>query len=112
MFNNLKEPGKMYSLKYKSLLCHRNEKRTFQVFGYKLPVCARCAGILAGFLCAIPFLQLSLNIPLSFYLILSAPMSIDGFRQLINHKESNNMRRVITGFLFGFSLMSVSLGGA
>ena len=37
------------------------------------------------------------------------PLVIDGFSQLLGHRESNNGIRLITGFLFGFGMTIILL---
>lgn len=43
-----------------------------------------------------------LSIPVSILILL--PMIVDGFVQLKTSYESNNRRRFVTGFLFGYGL--------
>ena len=45
------------------------------------------------------------RVPLEVGLLLLVPMIIDGLVQLLTSYESNNRRRFITGFLFGFGIM-------
>ena len=86
--------------------CHCRDDRSFIYHGRKFPVCARCTGeligILAGILCSFFWLP---SVPLAVILLL--PMIIDGFLQLKTAYESTNLRRVITGFLFGFGLLAL-----
>ena len=42
-------------------------------------------------------------------LLIMIPMIIDGVMQLTTSYESTNIRRVLTGFLFGYSFMSLFL---
>ncbi|GAA0108831.1 hypothetical protein UT300015_07180 [Clostridium tertium] len=35
------------------------------------------------------------------------PMLLDGFIQLLTHYESNNIKRVLTGLLFGYALSNI-----
>lgn len=39
--------------------------------------------------------------------VLMIPMLLDGGLQLKTAYESNNLKRVITGFLFGYSLLTL-----
>lgn len=41
------------------------------------------------------------KIPLVIGVILCLPLVFDGFSQLLGYRESNNLIRFITGFLFG-----------
>lgn len=85
--------------------CHQMPTRSFFVKGYQFPLCARCTGIALGHLTALlfaPFYTFKIKI---FILIL--PLAIDGTIQYITNYESNNLKRVITGFLYGFAFMSL-----
>ncbi len=42
-------------------------------------------------------------------LTLMIPMLIDGFVQLLTAYESTNVRRLLTGLLFGYALMALFL---
>lgn len=88
-----------------SPLCHQLPERSFEVFGYKFGVCARCAGIYFGLLMGsimFPFLNPGSNVPGRNLLLISlAPMLLDGFTQLLGFRESTNVLRLLTGFLFG-----------
>ncbi|TQK53859.1 putative membrane protein [Brevibacillus sp. AG162] len=81
--------------------CHRRADRSFYIGGKKMPLCARCVSILAGYLLAPVFA--GMHIVTSYYLIgfLLLPMLIDGFTQQWKWRTSNNMLRFFTGFSFG-----------
>ena len=85
--------------------CHQLPERSFFINGYQLPFCARCTGIFCGFILAIIFLLLGLNIPLGICLLMPMPLIIDGTVQLFFSKLSNNIRRFITGVLFGVAVI-------
>ena len=88
--------------------CHQLPERSFYLHGYQLPVCARCSGAVLGYIIAIPAFFL-----LGFYWIFSVlcliPMTLDWFIQLFKIKESNNTRRLITGILGGYGILSIQL---
>lgn len=88
---------------YKYWGCHQIPERSFFLFGYQFPVCARCTGIIIGgiFAIVIPFIDLSY-----YSLILLIPLILDGTIQLKTRYESNNFKRFLTGFLYGFGLIS------
>ena len=44
-----------------------------------------------------------------YIIILSLPLILDGFIQLLTTYESNNLKRVITGFLFGIAFVYIFL---
>lgn len=81
--------------------CHQLPDRSFFIFGYQFPVCARCTGIIIGEITAIICLILDANLNILIDLLLTIPMLTDGFIQLKTKYISNNRRRLITGFLFG-----------
>lgn len=83
--------------------CHCRDDRSFHYKGVKFPVCARCTGELAGIIVSL--------ISVFFFrcswwasLLLLVPMILDGFVQLLTKYESTNIRRFVTGFLFGYGL--------
>lgn len=87
-----------------------------QIRGKKLYFCARCTGILSGTYTAIflfPLFQ-SLISPLIASIILIAfplPVIVDWLSQYGGKRESNNKTRVASGFLLGFSIVSLTHSG-
>jgi uncharacterized membrane protein len=98
--------GKRFGL---ALLCHRLPQRSFKTFGRTWPLCARCTGLLAGFVGAAALFLLQLHVPIFATLLLMVPLAVDGSSQLAGLHESNNVLRLVTGFLFsfGFTLLAV-----
>ena len=87
------------SLKF--AICHQMPERSFKYKGKQFPLCARCTGIFIGYF-TFPIFQLQIIEPsLILIIILSIPMIVDSISQSMNFRESNNVLRVITGFLFG-----------
>ncbi len=87
--------------------CHRMPERSFFWKGKQFPVCARCTGIHIGYL-AYPFFLFdlfSLNIWVTLALML--PTYADGLVQAFLKVESNNLRRVTTGFMAGVGVVSM-----
>lgn len=85
--------------------CHQMPERSFFLGGYQLPVCARCTGILLGNIFALFTFWL---IPFYWwYILLLLPMAIDGFTQLANWRTSNNLLRLFTGMLSGYSIILI-----
>ncbi len=84
--------------------CHQMEERSFSFRGYQFPVCARCTGVILGEIIAIILMlfKVKLNIYVSITLLLI--MGLDWFVQFLKIKESNNIRRLITGTLAGIGL--------
>ena len=83
--------------------CHCRDDRSFHIYGKKFPICARCTGELAGIIVSL-FSCLFFRLNIAFYIVLLIPMLIDGFMQSLTSYESNNIKRFVTGFLFGYGL--------
>ncbi|WP_232179327.1 DUF2085 domain-containing protein [Methanococcus vannielii] len=94
-----------------SMTCHQLSERSYFIFDHKMAVCARCFGIYTGFLVGLVIYSLFSRIinykTLSkWYLIISLlPMAIDGTSQLFGLRESFNLMRLLTGLLFGFTVV-------
>lgn len=86
--------------------CHCRSDRSFHFRGKQFPLCARCTGELMGMAIS-PFLYLSAGRTIALDLVLMLPMVIDGLIQLKTGYESTNIRRLITGMLFGYALVNV-----
>ncbi|MFP3918058.1 DUF2085 domain-containing protein [Lysinibacillus telephonicus] len=87
-----------------AFMCHRLPERSFHCNGKQFPLCARCTGIMAGYVIGLLILATygRLSLLLSFALII--PMIVDGTGQLFHKWESNNIRRLITGIMGGISI--------
>lgn len=83
--------------------CHCKPERSLFFRGRQFPICARCTGelvgILAGLACCFFFRP-----PVWVCILLMIPMVTDGLIQRLTAYESNNIKRVATGCLFGFGL--------
>jgi uncharacterized membrane protein len=89
-----------------SKLCHRMPSRTLWISEIPMGLCSRCSGI---------YLSLFVIMILSFYkeaflkkyikvaLLLLLPLILDGTFQFYGLYLSNNILRLTTGLLFGFS---------
>jgi uncharacterized membrane protein len=88
--------------------CHQLPERSFFIKGYQMPVCARCTGVILGYIIAIPIF-----IILDFKLMLSIAscfvMLLDWSLQQAKIKPSTNKRRLITGILGGFGIMTLQI---
>lgn len=91
--------------KYKIVFCHRLPERSFHIGKYGFPLCSRCTGIFIGIITSLILIQLSFGLPFIASLLLITPLIFDGFLQLLNLKESNNILRFSTGLLFGLALL-------
>jgi uncharacterized membrane protein len=94
-------------------ICHQLEERSLVVSGEALVVCARDTGIYIGIFSTLIYLHFfkrekNMTIPsikISFLLLLFlVPLIIDGLGSYLNVFESTNVRRLVTGTLFGFVL--------
>ncbi len=89
--------------------CHQMPERSFFYKDYQFPVCARCTGIIVGGIaCILSIYYIRfLNIIISFMFLI--PMVADGLTQAYTKYRSNNFRRLMTGLLFGYGLISLVL---
>jgi len=89
--------------------CHQLAERSFFWKGIQFPLCARCTGILIGFVLVGPLVSIFTlgNMFLSLLLILI--MCADGMLQLKGFRKSTNPRRLITGLGFGYGCFSIIL---
>ncbi len=85
--------------------CHGRADRSFFFRGRQFPLCARCTGELIGILCGVPIAVFIGYPPFPITLLLMAPLIGDGFLQQLTPYESNNLKRLITGLLFGAALV-------
>ena len=91
---------------YKVCRCHQLPQRSFFYHGMQFPVCARCTGILSGFIVVGPLVTIFTfgNMYVSLGLVFL--MCLDGGVQLFTRYESNNWLRLITGTGFGYAIFS------
>lgn len=85
--------------------CHARPDRSFYFRGKQFPICARCTGELVGMVLCIPILIVWGCPSFGTVLFLMLPLIIDGFAQRLTPYESGNIRRLITGILFGIALI-------
>lgn len=89
--------------------CHQMPSRSFFVGSYQFPLCARCTGILIGFILSTAIIVCDITImgetlTVSHSLLFMIPMVVDGTVQLCTTYESTNLRRVVTGAVFSMGL--------
>lgn len=88
--------------------CHQLPERSFYIQSYQFPVCARCTGVLIGYILSIPcFFILGFIYQLTFIGILI--MFLDWSIQYLKILQSTNFRRLLTGILGGYGIMSIQL---
>lgn len=88
--------------------CHCRPDRSFYYRGRQFPICARCTGELAGIL-ALLLTWFWTHPGAVCSLCLLVPLTADGVIQLRTSYESNNLRRLWTGLLFGYGLANLLL---
>ena len=89
--------------------CHQMPERSFFIGKYQLPLCARCTGIVIGHAVG---LAVTLFHPVPFWsLIGTLPLMADGMVQKYTSYESTNIRRLVSGILYGFGMMSACIRG-
>lgn len=89
-------------------ICHRRPDRSFFWRGKQFPLCARCTGIVLGFL-VLPLYAFQLLAPsIAAALLLQLPAYADGTSQALGWRSSNNILRLITGFLCGWGQMALA----
>lgn len=85
-------------------ICHQIPERSFFIFGYQTPLCARCTGIFLG---SVLFLSLFWRIrkqkPL-LLLVLLLPMLWDATAGLYVAWPAHNLWRFLAGLLYGSAL--------
>lgn len=88
--------------------CHQRADRSFFYKEYQFPMCARCTGVFLGYLLAIPMYFIY---PFDFglYIALCMITFFDWYIQYRKIKESTNPRRLITGIIGGFGVMSMQI---
>lgn len=97
------------------LICHGLDARSIEVFGYPMPICARCFAIYLGAIAAVgafltvPLLQRA-ALPTLVLIAALIPMAIDGTTQAFTLRESNNVLRIASGLPAGFAFLLWTLG--
>lgn len=89
--------------------CHQMHGRSFSIYGYQFPVCARCTGLglgqLLGFIFSFVLLKYDMIIFIPPAILSLMILGIDGLGQFHNKWESTNLRRLITGLSCGFFVL-------
>ncbi|MUV37557.1 uncharacterized protein JNUCC1_01363 [Lentibacillus sp. JNUCC-1] len=91
-------------------VCHRLPERSFFYRGRQFPLCARCTGILLGYVIGIVYGILFGAISFWIAAILMLPFVIDGSIQYAGKLESTNARRFVTGITGGIGIVFVLYG--
>ncbi len=88
------------TLLYKFIHCHRLSSRSFFVKNRQFHVCARCTGLITGYIIS-PLLLLVSDYASKIFIFSCTTLALDGLTQLMGWRESNNKLRFITGLTTG-----------
>lgn len=91
-----------------ALQCHQMPERSFFWKGYQFPICARCLGMLIGYLLGV-IIFIFYELPIIVVVLFCLTIFTDWFLQYLGVLESTNWRRLITGILGGIGVVIVSL---
>ena len=83
-------------------------ERSFFIKGYQFPVCARCTGVLIGYILGV-IGHFILGTDFIYCLTGCAIMFTDWYIQYLDIKPSTNTRRLITGILGGYGVMGIQI---
>ena len=89
--------------------CHQMPDRSFFIGEYQFPLCARCTGIVIGHVLGLAVS--AFHTVSSVGLLGTLPLMADGIVQKYTSYESTNGRRLCTGILYGFGMMSAFIRG-
>ena len=90
------------SMQLGHIICHQKPERSFFLKNHQFPVCARCTGILIGFMIALSLLIWKIYFNFWLALIFTLGMILDWLYQNVITKKNHNIRRLITGLIGGF----------
>jgi len=90
-----------------AFMCHQKPERSFFFRGKQFPLCARCTGILIGYIFGIVIATATDCNGYTYYVMLILPMIADGLFQNCLGIESNNVRRLITGIMGGIGIIYI-----
>ena len=108
MDDNIKRWVKAMTIARRLWGCHQKPERSFFLGGYQFPLCARCTGVLIGYLCSFLLLLFGCLIRPLICLLFLVPLILDGGVQLLFNVLSNNTRRVVTGIVFGLGFIQLA----
>lgn len=87
--------------------CHQLPERSFFIGKYQFPICARCTGIILGYIISFIYSILYAKLNIVFAICFLIPMAFDGLLQFLTDYISNNAKRFITGILGGFGVIQI-----
>ena len=86
--------------------CHQLPERSFFIGKYQMPICARCLGVIIGYITSIILLIFNFRINIYISLLFIFITLLDWSLQFFNILISNNFRRLITGILGGIGIIN------
>jgi uncharacterized membrane protein len=86
--------------------CHQMPERSFFFAGYQFPICARCTGVLVGYILSIFLFS---HITFLLCIGISSIMLLDWGIQYLAIVQSTNIRRLITGICGGVGCMCFAI---
>lgn len=88
--------------------CHQLPERSFFLRGYQFPICARCTGVLAGYVaCLVTFALYRPSLPLM--ALGCGVMLLDWGIQALGLRPSTQARRFFSGLAGGYGLLGIQL---
>ena len=90
-----------------AFMCHQRADRSFFIKGKQFPLCARCTGMLIGYIAGITIAVITKCEYRMYFLLFLTPMIVDGGIQHFFGIDSNNIRRLITGVLSGIGIVYI-----
>ncbi len=88
--------------------CHQMPERSFFMWGYQFPLCARCTGLMLGYIIAIVTWHFIDVLPVC-SVLMCFPLILDGTTQYVHLRESNQILRFATGVLCGIGCMRLEI---
>ena len=86
--------------------CHQMPERSFFIKGYQFPLCARCTGLLLGYLFGtLLWVVEKMSIPIC--IIMCGFMYMDWKLQDLHVLPSTNIRRLVTGLMCGIGYIHI-----
>lgn len=90
----------------KSTGCHQLAERSFSWKGYQFPICARCTGLLCGYIIGL-IIYIWIKISLEMCCCMCMIMFLDWHLQYMGLYESTNIRRLCTGIICGIGYIHI-----
>ena len=98
--------GWIYKILPMLYCCHCSPERSFFIKNRQFPLCARCTGQLIGNILAFGLFPHG-HPKIILLCLLLLPLILDGTIQMFSEYRSTNAKRLITGVLFGYALITI-----